>query len=144
MANTQAMGQTELKLKIKEAETCYSMGMVKDALNVYEEILSGPKLKDNQINETIRQKISQLRKEVADQEEAESHGMSAEDISLFKKTLSTSEDVPTILDGARALKELGLLEEAITEYEKLLAFDFSKSDYSKFDYSPAKIIQDYF
>jgi len=143
MANTQAMGQTELKLKIKEAETCYSMGMVKDALNVYEEILSGPKLKDNQINETIRQKISQLRKEVADQEEAESHGMSAEDISLFKKTLSTSEDVPTILDGARALKELGLLEEAITEYEKLLAFDFSKSDYSKFDYSPAKIIQDY-
>ena len=143
MANTQAMGQTELKLKIKEAETCYSMGMIKDALNVYEEILSGPKLKDNQINETIRQKISQLRKEGADQEEAESHGMSAEDISLFKKTLSTSEDVPTILDGARALKELGLLEEAITEYEKLLAFDFSKSDYSKFDYSPAKIIQDY-
>ena len=66
-----------------------------------------------------------------------------EDISIFKKTLSAQDDVPTLLDGARALKELGLLEEAVAEYEKLMTFDFSKSDYSKFDYSPAKIIQDF-
>jgi type II secretory ATPase GspE/PulE/Tfp pilus assembly ATPase PilB-like protein len=143
MANTQAMGQADLKLKMKEAETCYSMGMMKDALSVYEQILSGSKIQDNQINETIRQKISQLKKELVEQEAAENQGMSAEDISIFKKTLSGSEDVTTILDGARALKELGLLEEAIIEYEKLLDFDFSKSDYSKFDYSPAEIIHDY-
>ena len=143
MANTQAMGQADLKLKMKEAETCYSMGMMKDALSVYEQILSGSKIQDNQINETIRHKISQLKKELAEQEAAENQGMSAEDISIFKNTLSGSEDVTTILDGARALKELGLLEEAIIEYEKLLDFDFSKSDYSKFDYSPAEIIHDY-
>ena len=53
------------------------------------------------------------------------------------------DDVPTILDGARALKELGLLEEATVEYEKLLQFDFGKSDYSKLDYSPAQIVVDY-
>ncbi|UCG09046.1 MAG: Flp pilus assembly complex ATPase component TadA [Desulfobacterales bacterium] len=143
MANTQPTEQTDLRLKIKEAEICYSMGMIGDALSVYEQILSAAKAQDNHIHETILEKIGQLKKEMADREEAESQGMSPEDISIFKKTLSASDDVPTILDGARALKELGLLDEAIAEYRKLLDFDFSKSDYSKFDYSPAKIIQDY-
>jgi len=57
--------------------------------------------------------------------------------------LSVHGDVPTLLDGAAALKELGLIDEAIAEYEKLLEFDYSKIDYSKFDYSPAKIICEY-
>jgi len=39
---------------------------------------------------------------------AENQGLSAEDITLFRKNLSLHDDVPTILDGARALKELGL------------------------------------
>ena len=74
---------------------------------------------------------------------AEKQGLTAEDITLFRKNLSLHDDVPTILDGARALKELGLLEEATVEYEKLLQFDFGKSDYSKLDYSPAQIVVDY-
>jgi tetratricopeptide (TPR) repeat protein len=143
MANPQAAEQSNLKIKIKEAETCYSMGMIKDALTVYEQILPDAEAQDNHIHETIREKIGQLKKELVDREEADSQGLSAEEISIFKKTLSSSDDVPTILDGARALKELGLLDEAVAEYEKLLDFDFSKSDYSKLDYSPAKIIQDY-
>jgi type II secretory ATPase GspE/PulE/Tfp pilus assembly ATPase PilB-like protein len=143
MANTQTMEQGELKIKIKEAETCYSMGLIEEALSAYERILSDTAGQEKQIHPTIRHKISQLKKEMADQKAVESQGISAEDISIFKKTLSASEDVTTILDGARALKELGLLEEAVAEYEKLLDFDFSKSDYTKFDYSPAKIIQDF-
>ena len=51
--------------------------------------------------------------------------------------------MPTLFDGAAALKELGLMEEAITEYEKLLEFDYSKFNYSEADYSPVKIINDY-
>jgi type II secretory ATPase GspE/PulE/Tfp pilus assembly ATPase PilB-like protein len=143
MANTQATEQIDLDVKIREAEICYSMGMIRDALRVYEQILPDAEAQNNHIHETIREKIGQLKKELADQEKSECQGLSAEDISIFKKTLSSSDDVPTILDGARALKELGLLDEAVAEYEKLLDFDFSKSDYSKFDYSPAKIIQDY-
>jgi len=143
MGNTQAVEPQDVKLKIREAEVCYSMGMIQDALGVYEQIISGPPIKDNQLQETIQQKIGQLKKEVADQEESENRGVTAEDISIFKKTLSGHEDVPTLLDGARAFKELGLVEEAVAEYEKLLEFDFSKSDYSKLDYSPAKIIQDF-
>jgi len=84
-----------------------------------------------------------LKKDIEDQEEAESQGFSEEDISIFKKTLSSHDDVPTLLDGAAALKELGLMEEAIAEYEKLLEFDYSKFNYSEADYSPTKIICDY-
>jgi len=69
--------------------------------------------------------------------------VSQEDISIFKKTLSGHDDVPTLLDGAAALKELGLMEEAIAEYEKLLKIDYSKFDYSEADYSPLKIVCDY-
>ncbi len=143
MANSQSIGPEDVKLKIREAETCYSMGMIQDALGVYEQIISGPPIRDNQLQEIIQQKIGQLKKEVADQEKVENRGVTAEEISIFKKTLSVHEDVPTLLDGARAFKELGLVEEAVAEYEKLLEFDFTKSDYSKFDYSPANIIQDF-
>jgi type II secretory ATPase GspE/PulE/Tfp pilus assembly ATPase PilB-like protein len=143
MANTQATEQIDLDVKIREAEACHSMGMIRDALRVYEQILPDAEAQDNHIRDTIQVKIGQLKKELADQEESESKGLSAEDLTIFKKSLSSSDDVITILDGARALKELGLQDEAVAEYEKLLDFDFSKSDYSTFDYSPAKIIQDY-
>ena len=76
MANTQPTEQTDLRLKIKEAEICYSMGMIGDALSVYEQILSAAKAQDNHIHETILEKIGQLKKEMADREEAESQGMS--------------------------------------------------------------------
>ncbi len=143
MSKAQTVEQTDIKLKIKEAETCHSMGMIDEALALYEQVLSFSSDQDDQSSEAIRQKVSHLRKEIEMREMAENQGLSAEDITLFRKTLSLHGDVPTILDGARALKELGLLEEATVEYEKLLQFDFGKSDFSKLDYSPAQIVVDY-
>ena len=142
MDEAQLAEQTDLQLKVKEAETCYSMGMVEEACNVYKQVLSTMTL-DSQTQKNVRQKIESFKKELVDQEAADNQGLSDEDISLFKKTLSTHDDVPSILDGAAALKELGLMEEAIAEYEKLFDFDFSKFDYAKFDSSPSKIISDY-
>jgi len=143
MNKAQAVEPNHIKLKIKEAETCHSMGMIEEALTLYEQVLSLSSDHDNTGQGSIRNKINMLRKEMELQENAQNRGLSPEDISLFRKNLSLQEDVPTILDGARALKELGLLEEAIVEYEKLLQFDFGKSDYSKLDYSPAQIVVDY-
>ena len=57
---------------------------------------------DSPIRETIGTKITQLKKEVEDQQGAECQGMSEEDISLFKKALSSHDDLPTLLDGAAA------------------------------------------
>ncbi len=143
MSNAQPVEQTDIKLKIKEAETCHSMGMIEEAVTLYEEVLSLSSGEDNGDSGSIKNKIGNLRKELELREMAENQGLSAEDISLFRKNLSLHDDVPTILDGARALKELGLVDEAILEYEKLLKFDFGKSDYSKLDYSPAQIVVDY-
>ncbi len=143
MNNIQPIGQSEIETKFKEAETCHSMGMPREALQVYEQILASLPGKDGQIRKTVVAKIDFLKKDIEKQEEAESQGFSEEDISIFKKTLSSHDDVPTLLDGAAALKELGLMEEAIAEYEKLLEFDYSKFNYSEADYSPTKIICDY-
>ncbi|MBW2656877.1 MAG: Flp pilus assembly complex ATPase component TadA, partial [Deltaproteobacteria bacterium] len=143
MNNIQPIGQSEIETKFKEAETCHSMGMPREALQVYEQILASLPGKDGQIRKTVVAKIDFLKKDIEDQEEAENQGFSEEDISIFKKTLSSHDDLPTLLDGAAALKELGLMEEAIAEYEKLLEFDYSKFNYSEADYSPTKIICDY-
>ena len=140
MSKAQPLDQTDIQTKIKEAEACHSMGMNQEALTLYEQVLSLSSDQDDRSSEAVRNKISNLRKEIEVQEMAENQGLSAEDISLFRKNLSLNDDVPTILDGARALKELGLVDEAIVEYEKLLEFDFEKSDYSKLDYSPAQIV----
>ena len=120
MNDIQPIGQSGIETKIKEAETCHSMGMMQDALQVYEQILASLPGRDGQTRETVVARINLLKKDMEDQEKAENKGFSQEDISIFKKTLSSLDDVPTLLDGAAALKELGLMEEAIVEYEKLV------------------------
>jgi type II secretory ATPase GspE/PulE/Tfp pilus assembly ATPase PilB-like protein/tetratricopeptide (TPR) repeat protein len=143
MNDFQSMGQPQIATKLKEAETCHSMGMMAEALQVYEQVLANLPGKDGQMRETVVARINMLKKDIENQEETENQGVTQEDISIFKKTLSSHDDVPTLLDGAAALKELGLMEEAITEYEKLLKFDYSKFDYSEAEYSRIKIVCDY-
>ena len=143
MNDIQSMGQPQIATKLKEAETCHSMGMMAEALQVYEQVLANLPGKDGQMRETVVARINVLKKDIENHEETENKGVTQEDISIFKKTLSSHDDVPTLLDGAAALKELGLMEEAIAEYEKLLKFDYSKFDYSEADYSPIKIVCDY-
>ena len=143
MNDIQPIGQPEIDTKLKEAQACHSMGMMNEALQVYEQVLAILPGKDGETHESVVARINLLKKDITDQDEAENQGITQEDISIFKKTLATHDDVPTLLDGAAALKELGLMEEAITEYEKLLKFDYSKFDYSEADYSPIKIVCDY-
>ena len=143
MNDIQPIGQAEIEMKIKEAETCHSMGMMHEALQVYEQTLAELPDDGAPIRETIGNKISLLKKEMDAQQNIESQSISDEDITLFKKTLSAQDDIPTVLDGAAALKELGLMDEAIAEYEKLLEYDFSKIESTHVDYSPENIICDY-
>jgi type II secretory ATPase GspE/PulE/Tfp pilus assembly ATPase PilB-like protein/tetratricopeptide (TPR) repeat protein len=143
MSQTLAPSRADIDLKIKEAETCYGMGMFEEALALYEQLSSNGGGLDPQAHRVLGEKISRLKKEIQEHQEADKKGLSAEDISIFKKTLSGQDDIPTLLDGAAALKELGLMAEAAAEYEKLLQFDPSAFDFSKADCSPAKIICDY-
>ena len=76
-----------------------------------------------QARQVLSEKIGRLKKEIQEQQASDAKGLSPEDISIFRKTMSGQKDIPTLLDGAAALKELGLMEEAVAEYEKLLALD---------------------
>jgi type II secretory ATPase GspE/PulE/Tfp pilus assembly ATPase PilB-like protein len=143
MSKTQPVEQKEIKMKIKEAETCYSMGMIDEALSLYEKALALSSDQGIDGNGDIRNRIDDLRKELEVRKTSENQNLSPESISLFKKNLSMANDVPTILDGARALKELGLIEEATAEYEKLIQIDFAESDYAKLDCTPAQMVVDY-
>ena len=107
MSKAQPVEHTDIKLKIKEAETCHSMGMIEEALTLYEEVLTLSSDEDNGNNGSIKNKIGNLRKELELREMAENQGLSEEDISRFRKNLSLHDDVPTILDGARVLSEHG-------------------------------------
>ena len=143
MSQTQAPGRSEIDLRIKEAETCYGMGMLEEALSLYELVIASGKQIPAQTHQVLEEKVVRLKKEIQDHQESERKGLSAEDISIFKKTLSAQADIPALLDGAAALKELGLMEEAAAEYEKLLQIDPAACDFSKSDCTPGKIICDY-
>ncbi len=143
MSPTTAGSSSEVELKLKEAETCYSMGMAEEALKLYENVIASSDSLPSQTRQTLSEKVKRLKREIKEQQSTERQGLSPEEISLFRKTLACQEDIPALLDGAAALKELGLMEEAVAEYEKLLALDHSSCDYSRSDYSPAKIISDY-
>jgi type II secretory ATPase GspE/PulE/Tfp pilus assembly ATPase PilB-like protein len=141
---TQELGQSDFDAKIREADTCHAMGMVEEALALYEEVASGGReTLPAPLLESVAAKIAKLKRELAAAQESEKNGVSAEQISMFKQRLAAQEDIPALADGASALKELGLMEEAAAEYEKILRLDHSALDYSKSDYSPGRIIQDY-
>ena len=131
MSQTHASSRADIDLKIKEAETCYGMGMLEEALVLYEQVGANGNGMDPQARRALGEKIGRLKKEILEHQESEGNGLSAEDISMFKKTLSSQDDIPTLLDGAAALKELGLMPEAAAEYEKLMQLDPSAFDFSK-------------
>jgi type II secretory ATPase GspE/PulE/Tfp pilus assembly ATPase PilB-like protein len=143
MNHTQASSPANVDLRIKEAETCYAMGMIEEALDLYQQVVDSSNTLSPQLRQTLSEKVDQLKKEIQDQKQSEKKALSAEHISVFKKTLSVREDFATLLDGAAALKELGLMEEAAAEYEKLMEADPAACDALKSDGLPGKIIRDY-
>ena len=143
MNGTAACGLTDLDMRIKEAETCHAMGMAEEALKIYEQVITSGRGLSAPVRQALAEKVDRLRKEISDQQASESQGLSPEDISLFRKSLAAHQDLPALIDGAAALKELGLMEEAVGEYEKLLAQANLACDDPRSDYSAAKIIIDY-
>ncbi|MFO7666449.1 MAG: ATPase, T2SS/T4P/T4SS family [Desulfobacterales bacterium] len=126
-----------IRNKIKEAETYYSMGMLGDSLNIYEQILANSNTMADQ-NELaqIRERILQIKKDLSlNNITKQSANLTDAKLFLIQKTMSTRGSIKDIIDNAAALKELGLIREAAVEYEKLL-----KADYSEDGYTPVRIV----
>ena len=62
MNDIQPIDQSEIDMRIKEAETCYSMGMKRETATIYQQILNGLSGEDGQIRQTIQSKINKLQK----------------------------------------------------------------------------------
>jgi type II secretory ATPase GspE/PulE/Tfp pilus assembly ATPase PilB-like protein len=137
-----------VKSKIREAKVYHSMGFLNETLDIYEEILlNTPRLSPSDL-EIIKKKMHLLKEEIENSRKTHTHEISAEDISIIKKAVSIQGSVPEILDSASALRELGLIEEAIAEYKKLFRLDYpaekiiSELAVCLFKiYSPLKVIE---
>jgi type II secretory ATPase GspE/PulE/Tfp pilus assembly ATPase PilB-like protein len=116
--------RTDIESRINEAEVCRSMGLFSDSLNIYENVLSQVSPQDAETLETVKKRINILKKEIADTEETKPRGVSAKEISMFKRTLSSQGDAPALLDSASAFKEMGLHGEAVAEYAKLFTEEY--------------------
>ena len=115
---------TDIESKINEAEVCRSMGLFADSLRIYENILGSVSAQDTQTHDKIEKRIRLLKHEIDSDEQSAPKGVSAEDITLLRQSMSNQGDVPAILDSASAFKEMGLHGEALPEYAKLLKEDY--------------------
>ncbi|CAB1076458.1 Type II secretory pathway, ATPase PulE/Tfp pilus assembly pathway, ATPase PilB [Olavius algarvensis Delta 1 endosymbiont] len=118
--------RTDIESRINEAEVCRSMGLYSDSLNIYENLLSLISPQDTATRDKIKKRINLLNKEMSDNDKEKSGKVSAQDLSMLKKTIVREGDVNETLDSASAFQEMGLHGEAIAEYVKLISKKYPK------------------
>lgn len=114
----------DLSTSINEAEVYKSMGLYEEAMNVYRRLLTDRQALRPEEEQTIKQKLEEIRKELEDQSDISDEDVSKVEITPIKQSLSAQENAQTILDAAFAFKELGLYEEAVNEYKRLIAMGY--------------------
>ena len=109
----------DIRAKMREADLYRSMGLLKEALDLYESLASGLTDGASADRETLTRRIAEIREEISNRDRETVRKIGAKDLTILRKTLSARGTVPEILESASALKELGLLKEAVAEYQKL-------------------------
>jgi len=139
MKSGQADVSPELQTRINEAQICLSMGLYDESLSIYQQVLADIPENDTQILQDIKAKIEGVKQEMNNKELSDSTSVSAEDISKLKATLTgekSGKDLlsgQSLMDSAASFKELGLLNEAVEEFQKVFYQGFP----------PDKIASDY-
>jgi len=116
--------RTDIDSRINEAEVCRSMGLFVEALAIYEKVLPAVAPHQSELQETIKNRITLMKQEVAKEEGTAVPGMSPKDLSFIRNAISGSGDLSAIVDSASAFQEMGLLSEAVAEYAKLFGEDY--------------------
>jgi tetratricopeptide (TPR) repeat protein len=114
--------------KMHAAETFYSMGLFTEAIDAYKEIVKDiPDLDENK-KKHIKEKIDSIQKELGEMDHKEVTDLTDKELSLIKKTLTSKghDNISQLLNSGYALRELGLYEEALNEYQKLFSLDYPK------------------
>jgi len=114
--------ETGIDARMKEAEVYYAMGLLEESLAAYEALVaeladSGDEEKRGEIDERLQRLRSELESEG---DVPSTEDFSTRDLTFLRQTFSADEDSAALLESAHAFQELGLFNEAITEWEKLL------------------------
>ena len=109
---------SEFELKLNEAKTCHSMGLFNEALSIYQQALKLIPDQGEKSFTVIQNNIGQIQKELANLEDNGGQEISADGVVTIKNSMAHDDDAASIVDKAIALKELGLIKEAVDEYEK--------------------------
>ncbi len=115
--------------KMHTADTFYSMGLLTEAVDAYQEILKDiPNLGETK-KKHVKEKIESIQKELKVTEQKEVTDLTVKELDLIRKTITGSEsnNVSQVLNSGYALRELGLYEEALAEYLKLFSLGHPKN-----------------
>ncbi|MCX5882928.1 MAG: ATPase, T2SS/T4P/T4SS family [Deltaproteobacteria bacterium] len=115
--------QIDLNAKIREAEMYQSMGLLEASLEIYSRLLSGSRISDPQLKESIQSRVTSLRAQIQEleKEDVGVGKVSQKEISILQTSPIADEAAETLMENAAAFKELGLVKESVVEYEKAFA-----------------------
>ncbi|MFZ7126798.1 MAG: ATPase, T2SS/T4P/T4SS family [Desulfobacterales bacterium] len=128
MTKVQKTLKSDADAKINEAEVCFTMGLFDEAAAILEQVLKDFPTLDAEKKQSIENRLKIVREKIAETEKDEAGSVSSEEISMLRKTLSGQEDAPAVLDSASAFKDLGLFDEAVSEFEKLIFLGYPELD----------------
>ena len=123
MSSVHESSMTDIELKTKEAEAYRTHGLLQESLEIYEGILSSAPVLQPVQKKTFQDIIRALKKEIEALDQADAT-LTSEDISIFKETWTSEDNVQEVFGSISAYRELGLFNEAIDEYMKLFALDY--------------------
>ncbi len=126
MDSMQANIAVDVNAKINEAGVYESMGLIDEAITIYNQLLldnSMETAKRNEIKNCLK-KLEKANEELS----TDAQQISSADLSYIKENLAIDEDASLVLDSAFAFKELGLFAEAAAEYEKLFKLGYPASE----------------
>lgn len=117
---------TEVKTKLDTAEAYSEHGLYSESLDIYEKILNDISGLDDLTKKSVEAQIAHLKGKIEETGDDDAkQELSSEEVSTIKKTWADNEEsIAEIVDSAKAFKELGLHKEAVTEYLKLLKFNY--------------------
>ena len=111
----------DISEKVREAEAYRSMGLLEESILLYEDFLSSEEDLEDKTRAQFKSIITEIKEEIETFESEDGIPVTEDEIAIIRNTFSAIDDVPNILDSATAFIELGLYQEALAEYESLLA-----------------------
>jgi type II secretory ATPase GspE/PulE/Tfp pilus assembly ATPase PilB-like protein/tetratricopeptide (TPR) repeat protein len=120
----------DISHKINEAEAYYKHGLFEEAKIIFEGLLEADDI-DGETSVFLVDRIKEIQKDIEELEKVDQQILSTQQASQLADTWKGKGTVPEILDSAEAFEDLGLHDEALAEYGKLLAFDCKFDEFSK-------------